>query len=95
LEQSKVQKNQGIDWSENKKSKDLPILTFLTDDCLVLTSQTFFVGNSQFFATNCTTVGQYATTVCGSHSGAETMLVRSFSVRGLKGPFHKTGILFC
>jgi len=35
-------------------------------------------------------MSQYATTVCGSHSGAETMFVRSFSVGRLKGPFHKT-----
>ena len=51
-------------------------------------SQTLFVGYGQFLSAVCAAAGQDATSVGAGHSGAETMLVGSFSVRGLERSFH-------
>ena len=48
------------------------------------------VRNSQFLTTFSTTLRQYATTVFAAHAATESMLVRSFSLRWLKSPFHYT-----
>ena len=47
-----------------------------------------FVGNGQFLTAFGTTGSQYATTVCGLHTLAETMFVVSFSVVRLECSFH-------
>lgn len=47
-----------------------------------------FVGNSEFFTTMCAACSQYAATVSGSHSLAETMFVATLALRGLECAFH-------
>ena len=47
-----------------------------------------FVRNCQFLTALCTTGSQYATTISGSHSLTETVLVLSLSQRRLECSFH-------
>ena len=51
------------------------------------------IGYSQPLAAFCATGCQYSATVGGCHSGAKTMLVFAFPVRGLIGPFHDLTVL--
>lgn len=54
-----------------------------------------FVRNSEFLSALGATCSQYSTTVGGSHSLTETVLVFSLSVRGLKCSFHLRIYVLC
>ena len=49
----------------------------------------FFVRNSQFLTTFSSSASKYSSTVSGFHSGSETMLISSFSLRRLECSFHR------
>ena len=53
------------------------------------------VRNCQFLTALCTTGSQYATTISGSHSLTETMLVLSLSQRRLECSFHCFVLFIC